>query len=178
MAGEGLLSALEAALRALDRVGLGCALVGGAALPAWGRIRATQDVDLLVGLSWSSEPGQRTIASLVSRLREEGFAHLERADRRRLCAVRPDKSALRRQSAFTGSHLLGVRFRSNVPPGTAPRPWRATLCEASLAPPGREGCCLGFPLAMGVPVFREAPARLATRLEALPIPGGGSCSAR
>lgn len=51
MATEALLAAIEAAVGALQKVGADYALVGGAALPAWGRLRATQDADVLLALS-------------------------------------------------------------------------------------------------------------------------------
>ncbi|MGQ9590515.1 MAG: nucleotidyl transferase AbiEii/AbiGii toxin family protein [Planctomycetota bacterium] len=80
MAGESILEAIRVAAACLDRAGHAYALIGGAALPAWGRIRATEDADVLVHLS----SGADWIPAIVSALREAGFAHLDRADRRAL----------------------------------------------------------------------------------------------
>lgn len=49
MGTETVLSALEVAARCLGGLGVRYALIGGAALPAWGRIRATEDADILIG---------------------------------------------------------------------------------------------------------------------------------
>ncbi len=77
------------------------ALVGGAALPAWGRIRATEDIDFLISLQASE---QEKLDALTASLREAGFAHLKREDRKRLgnlwiyyfwYPVRPQGYALR-----------------------------------------------------------------------------------
>lgn len=76
--GERLLQALESAVRALDARGLRHALIGGAALPVWGRIRATADADLLMSATGSNPQ------EVIDALRQAGFAHMERADRRRL----------------------------------------------------------------------------------------------
>ncbi len=84
MASEGLLAALEAALKAIEKLGARYALVGGAAMPAWGRVRATHDADVLLGLTWSTDSGKRAVESLIGAFRGGGFAHLEKADRRRL----------------------------------------------------------------------------------------------
>ncbi len=48
MAGETVLSALRTTLAALRNVGRSPVLVGGLGIQAWGRIRQTKDVDLLV----------------------------------------------------------------------------------------------------------------------------------
>ena len=50
MANEVVLPVIEEAIRSLDDLNLSYALVGGAAMPAWGRIRATADVDILLVL--------------------------------------------------------------------------------------------------------------------------------
>ncbi|MBI4604252.1 MAG: nucleotidyl transferase AbiEii/AbiGii toxin family protein [Planctomycetes bacterium] len=81
---ETILTALEAASRALSESGARYALIGGAALPAWGRTRATADADILVGLGGSAEQGASAQAAVVGALRAAGFAHLEKADRRRI----------------------------------------------------------------------------------------------
>ena len=47
---ELLLEALSRAWRALDRLGLPMALMGGLAVAVWKHVRATRDVDLLVGI--------------------------------------------------------------------------------------------------------------------------------
>ncbi|MEW6747405.1 MAG: hypothetical protein AB1486_32135 [Planctomycetota bacterium] len=80
MAGESVLLAIDAAGQALSSLGVSYALIGGAALPAWGRIRATADADILVALPWSKASYLR----IVEGLRGAGFAHLERADRKHL----------------------------------------------------------------------------------------------
>ena len=50
MPGEIVLSALKQVWLALEKLGLPRALMGGVALSAWERVRATQDVDVLVDL--------------------------------------------------------------------------------------------------------------------------------
>jgi hypothetical protein len=90
MASEAVLASLEAAAGCIGRLGLSYALVGGAALPAWGRIHATQDADLLIHLASGQRPVDETLADLVDSMRKAGFAHLDRADRRRV----EDKSIL------------------------------------------------------------------------------------
>jgi len=78
-ASRGVLTALEeAAVQAFESAGRRYALIGGAALPAWGRVRATADADLLVGSAAD------TLDVAVSALREGGFAHMSRADRREI----------------------------------------------------------------------------------------------
>jgi hypothetical protein len=47
MAGEYLLGALRAGVRALGAAGVDYALFGGVAVNAWGRIRATRDAGIL-----------------------------------------------------------------------------------------------------------------------------------
>jgi hypothetical protein len=49
------MEALERAWRALEQMGLPMALMGGLAVAAWKHVRATRDVDLLVGVA-SLEP--------------------------------------------------------------------------------------------------------------------------
>ncbi len=84
MAANAVLLALEAASVALTSAGVRHALVGGAALPAWGRIRATADADVYLGVEDDRESRERLVSTLVGVLRAAGFAHLERADRRRV----------------------------------------------------------------------------------------------
>ena len=84
MAANAVLLALEAASAALSSVGVRHALVGGAALPAWGRIRATADADLYLSVDSSQPSRDDLFSTLVRALRGAGFAHLERADRRRI----------------------------------------------------------------------------------------------
>ncbi len=80
MASESILEAIRTAVACLDRAGYRYALIGGAAMPAWGRIRATEDADVLLHLNSAAVE----IPAVVSALREAGFAHLDRADRRTL----------------------------------------------------------------------------------------------
>jgi hypothetical protein len=58
MAGEIVLEALRAILRALRKLGENPVLVGGLGIQAWGRMRQTKDVDLLV---LSDEPGRERL---------------------------------------------------------------------------------------------------------------------
>lgn len=81
MSGETVLTAIEAACQALNHLGLQFALVGGAALPAWGRVRATGDADFLVALP---QPESSTLSAVIERFRTNGFAHHNRADRKRI----------------------------------------------------------------------------------------------
>ncbi|MBI3268082.1 MAG: hypothetical protein HYZ53_03605 [Planctomycetes bacterium] len=82
MSSQAALSALEAALHALAASRWPSCLIGGLALPAWGHVRATLDADLLL-LAGVAE-WKEAARDLTAALREQGFAHLERADRRRL----------------------------------------------------------------------------------------------
>jgi predicted nucleotidyltransferase len=75
---ETVLPALEAAVRSLEEVGVRYALVGGTAMPAWGRIRATADADILLHVHVEKA------GAIVEALRRHGFAHMERADRVRV----------------------------------------------------------------------------------------------
>ena len=84
MAGESVLMALEVASLVLHGAGIRYALIGGAALPAWGRIRATADADILIQLRLDTDQGKLALGLTVKALREAGFAHLERADRQKL----------------------------------------------------------------------------------------------
>ena len=84
MLGDSLLAALEAAANALAAAGIRHALVGGAALPAWGRIRATGDADVLISAGLGSPEITARLQEIVAALRGGGFAHLDRADRRRI----------------------------------------------------------------------------------------------
>jgi len=73
MTGEGILRALEAATRALSAAGTRHALIGGVALPAWGRIRATvdvADVEALIAINRSALDREY----LESRARERGLS--------------------------------------------------------------------------------------------------------
>jgi predicted nucleotidyltransferase len=72
---ETVLPALRAAVRALDGLGVQYALVGGLAMPSWGRIRATADADILLHAD-----AVGTVA-VAEALRQHGFAHMDRADR-------------------------------------------------------------------------------------------------
>jgi len=83
MLGESLLAALETATNALQASGVRHAIIGGAALPAWGRIRATEDADVLISLGQGARAGE-PLRKVVESLRGAGFAHMERADRRRI----------------------------------------------------------------------------------------------
>ena len=62
-----LLDTLRRALRILDELAVHFALMGGIAMAAWGRLRATQDFDLLLGSS-QVDPDR-----LLSALRQAGF---------------------------------------------------------------------------------------------------------
>jgi hypothetical protein len=84
MPAEPLLAVLEAGSDALAGAGIRFALIGGAALAAWGRTRATGDVDILIGLGPEGESPEDRLKRAMNALREAGFAHLERADRRRI----------------------------------------------------------------------------------------------
>lgn len=84
MAGESLLSSVEAAVRALDSACIRYAVIGGVAAAAWGRARSTADADILIGIDPGTAEGDRTMAEAIDALRRAGFAHLERADRRRI----------------------------------------------------------------------------------------------
>ena len=81
MATESLVSVIEAAARCLEGVGFKYALVGEAAMPAWGRIRATQDADIFLYVDPSELGLDAALTSLVGAMRSAGFAHLEVADR-------------------------------------------------------------------------------------------------
>jgi len=81
MAGNALLSALEAAVRCLEAAGMPYALVGGAAMPAWGRIRSTVDADFLLPILGAAATDPSRVEAMVDGFRKEGFAHMERADR-------------------------------------------------------------------------------------------------
>ena len=81
---EPLLSVLETASRALAGAGIRFALIGGAALAAWGRTRSTGDVDFLIGVGPEGQSAVDQLNQVMNALRSAGFAHLERADRRRI----------------------------------------------------------------------------------------------
>jgi hypothetical protein len=57
MAGELVLRALKHVWLTLERLNLPMAVMGGIACAVWGRVRATQDVDLLVGIE-KTDPDQ------------------------------------------------------------------------------------------------------------------------
>ena len=76
------IAAAEAAAEALGSLGEPYCMVGGLALPAWGRLRFTHDVDFLL-LAGAKAPSQLA-SEVVRALREHGFAHMERADRKRI----------------------------------------------------------------------------------------------
>lgn len=84
MAHDTVLSALKASVACLEELGVRYALVGGAAMPAWGRARATADADILIYLDPSIHSEAQAIVGLVKSFRDHGFAHLEKADRRKL----------------------------------------------------------------------------------------------
>jgi methylmalonyl-CoA mutase cobalamin-binding subunit len=84
MAGEGILLVIETAASALRDGGVDYALIGGAAMPAWGRARATQDADILVALASDPSTHETSLKEIVDRLRSAGFAHLDKADRKQL----------------------------------------------------------------------------------------------
>ena len=74
-----LRAALHAAVEALEDSGVPFALFGGAALPVWGRERGTRDADFIVPVTGDDEAER-----LVEAMRNAGFAHHRRADRRLL----------------------------------------------------------------------------------------------
>ncbi|MBN1444442.1 MAG: hypothetical protein JXA90_17145 [Planctomycetes bacterium] len=82
MSGDTVLASLATAVRCLDELGVPYAIIGGAAMPAWGRIRATEDAGVLIFLDAADSRERR--AAIVDALRRAGFAHMERADRRRV----------------------------------------------------------------------------------------------
>ncbi len=84
MRDEVLLSVIEGASRCLEELEVAYALVGGAAMPAWGRVRATADADFLVFLEPGSQPHEQRLRVAIDAFRSAGFAHLERADRRQI----------------------------------------------------------------------------------------------
>ena len=67
MAGEVVLRAASQAIRQLDESGTPYVLIGGVAIQAWGRIRSTLDVDLLLQV----RPG--SLPALVTAFREAGM---------------------------------------------------------------------------------------------------------
>ncbi len=79
--GDRLLLALRQSVAAFEEIGLEYALIGGFAAAVRGRLRFTQDLDVL-GIA---DPEQ--CANVVRALRVRGFAHMDRADRRRLDEV-------------------------------------------------------------------------------------------
>jgi predicted nucleotidyltransferase len=84
MSADTVNSAIGAACRVLEAAGVPFALIGGAALPAWGRIRATADADILLCMERGSSESEAGLVRLVGALRVEGFAHHDRADRKRV----------------------------------------------------------------------------------------------
>ena len=70
MAREAVLLAIQAATNALNGLGTTYALIGGAALPAWGPIRATADADILISIGPSLQkslvPPPRKPAALLT----------------------------------------------------------------------------------------------------------------
>lgn len=81
MAPDHLLDAIRESVQALRSLGLEYALIGGAAMPSWGHVRATRDLDLLV-LVGPDAPGM--VDRIAGAFRERGFASHPRADRHRL----------------------------------------------------------------------------------------------
>lgn len=84
MTGDAILGAIGAAHAALEQAGVRHVLIGGAAMPAWGRSRATADADFLLNLEFGTEQGQQQTAAIVEAFRKAGFAHMVNADRRRI----------------------------------------------------------------------------------------------
>lgn len=82
MISDSYIAAADAAAQALEALGQPFCLIGGMALPAWGRLRFTHDVDFLLLVAADRFP--KVAGQVVQSLRERGFAHLERTDRKRL----------------------------------------------------------------------------------------------
>lgn len=79
--GDRLYLALIKAIAALDKAGIEYALIGGFAAAVRGRLRFTQDLDVL---SICPIEGRQAV---VDAFRGQGFAHMDRADRHRLDEV-------------------------------------------------------------------------------------------
>ncbi|MBI2919451.1 MAG: hypothetical protein HYY18_00035 [Planctomycetes bacterium] len=80
--GGPILEALGILAEALTAIRARFTLIGGAAMPAWGHDRSTRDVDVIVLVNPADE--KDWIARIVETLRARGFAHMDRADRKRL----------------------------------------------------------------------------------------------
>ena len=76
--GDRLYLALSKAILALEASGIEYALIGGFAAAVRGRLRFTQDLDVLS----ICPPENRRL--VVESFRDQGFAHMDRADRHRL----------------------------------------------------------------------------------------------
>ncbi len=82
MISDQYIGAAEAAAEAFESLGQPYCMIGGMALPAWGRLRFTHDVDFLLLAGAGSSP--QLAGEVIRALRERGFAHMERADRKRI----------------------------------------------------------------------------------------------
>ncbi|MBX3167343.1 MAG: hypothetical protein KF760_08020 [Candidatus Eremiobacteraeota bacterium] len=116
--GDRLFGALQGALAALDSVGSDYALIGGFAAAIRGRLRFTQDLDLLVLSLVENSP------RFVVAFRDQGFAHMDRADRHRLDEVDLLRFWLPQDTTMTSigvdiqlprvAHLEGIVKRATV----------------------------------------------------------------
>lgn len=75
-----LFSAIEVVVQALASLGIRFCLIGGAAMPAWRHLRMTLDADFLLAVS--SPDRDALAAKAIEALRDRGFAHMSKADRR------------------------------------------------------------------------------------------------
>lgn len=82
MLGATYLDVFRRAAETLDNIGVTWSLIGGAALPARGRVRVTRDFDVIVIAD------KETMGTLVQHLQEAGFAHHPTADKHKLDRVR------------------------------------------------------------------------------------------
>ncbi len=82
MTSPAVFQAAAAAIEGLESLQMAYCLVGGLALPAWRYLRETHDTDLL--LATSATNTSEMASRIVPVLRDQGFAHLQRADRRRI----------------------------------------------------------------------------------------------
>lgn len=113
--GDRLFGALQRALTALEATGTDYALIGGFAAAIRGRLRFTQDLDILAA---GANP------ELVGSFRDQGFAHMDRADRHRLDEVDLLRFWLPQDASMTSigvdiqlprvDHLGGIIHRSTV----------------------------------------------------------------
>lgn len=82
MISDQYIAAAEAAAQAFESLAEPYCMIGGLALPAWGRLRFTHDVDFLL-LAGAERQGQ-IAGEVIRAMRDRGFAHMERADRKRI----------------------------------------------------------------------------------------------